>query len=90
MLSTHDDVLLPRSLSCVPNFWTAIHAAWQAYAMVRQQRKEYLALLRLSPRLIHDMGFKPEDVYEAFSGGWYELDPVVRRFHLYGEINGMS
>jgi uncharacterized protein YjiS (DUF1127 family) len=47
-----------------------------------QERQVIVALSRLGPRLIRDMGFDPEQVYEALDGTWDEVDPANFRGHL--------
>lgn len=52
---------------------------WHAMRCYRQERRVIVALSRLDPRLIRDMGFDPEQVYETLDGTWDEVDPADYR-----------
>ena len=53
----------------------ALQAAWQAFVQHRRERRTVVALARLSPRILRDMGIDPERVYEAVDATWDEVDP---------------
>lgn len=53
----------------------ALQAAWQAFVQRRRERHTVIALARLSPRMLRDMGIDPERVYEAVEGTWDEVEP---------------
>ena len=57
------------------DFVGALQAAWLAFAQRRRERRTLVALCRLSPHVIRDMGFDPERIYEALDGSWDEVDP---------------
>ena len=61
------------------NFWSAIRSGWNAYLAVRQRRRTLIALSRLPPRLIKDMGYDPDSVYRVLDSPWDELYAVVRQ-----------
>jgi uncharacterized protein YjiS (DUF1127 family) len=41
----------------------------------RRERRLFALLSRLPPHLIRDVGFDPEEVYDAVEGTWYEINP---------------
>ena len=41
----------------------------------RRERRLMARLARLSPHLIRDIGFDPDQVYDAVAGTWGEVDP---------------
>ncbi|MCT8999002.1 DUF1127 domain-containing protein [Chelativorans intermedius] len=51
-------------------------AGWRAMRLHRQERRAIVEISRLDPRLIRDMGFDPEQIYEALDGSWDEVDPT--------------
>lgn len=55
---------------------------WRAMRCYRNERQAIVALSRLDPRLIRDMGFDPEQVCEALDGTWDEVDPAISRWQL--------
>lgn len=57
-------------------------AGWQAMREHRQQRRIVVALSRLGPHLIRDIGLDPELVYEVLDGTWDEIDPASLVRHL--------
>jgi uncharacterized protein YjiS (DUF1127 family) len=57
----------------------ALQAAWHAFGQHRQDRRTLITISRMSPRLIRDMGFDPDRVYEALDGTWDEVDPASYR-----------
>lgn len=67
-----------RSLS----LWVALQAAWRAYYGVRCLRRELRCLSLMSPRLIRDIGFNPEQVYRVLDGTWDELMPNIQDYRL--------
>ena len=60
----------------------ALRAGWQAFARRRQERRAIVAISRLAPHVIRDMGFEPEEIYGALNGTWDEVDPVNFRILL--------
>ncbi|MBB2970329.1 hypothetical protein [Mesorhizobium sp. RMAD-H1] len=63
------------------DFLGTLIAGWTAMRHHRQERREFVALSRLAPHVIRDMGFDPEEIYAALNGSWDEVDPA--RFHGY-------
>ncbi|WP_159590804.1 hypothetical protein [Chelativorans xinjiangense] len=57
-------------------------AGWRAMRLHRRERRAMVAISRLDPRLISDMGFDPELIYEALDGSWDEVDPARLLRHL--------
>ncbi|MEX0955650.1 MAG: DUF1127 domain-containing protein [Rhizobiaceae bacterium] len=57
------------------DFFGALQAGWRAFVAHRRERSTVIALARLSPRMLRDMGIDPERVYEAVDGSWDEIDP---------------
>lgn len=57
------------------DFVGALQAAWSAFAERRRERRTLVAISRLPPHVIRDMGFDPERIYEALDGTWDEVDP---------------
>jgi uncharacterized protein YjiS (DUF1127 family) len=57
-------------------------AGLRAMRCYRSERQALIALSRLDPRLIRDLGFDPEQVYEALDGTWDEVDPASLRSQL--------
>lgn len=56
-------------------------AGWRAMRRHRQERRALVAISRLGPRLIRDMGFDPQQIREALEGSWNEIDPaILQRF----------
>jgi uncharacterized protein YjiS (DUF1127 family) len=72
-------VLLYEAEPVSLNFWNAIRSGWNAYLAVRQQRRTLLALSRLHPRLIKDIGYEPDSVYRVLDSPWDELYTAVRQ-----------
>ena len=60
----------------------ALGAIRQAFLRRRKERREIIAISRLGPRLISDMGLDPERVHEALEGTWDEVQPVAFRLLL--------
>ncbi|RCS24497.1 DUF1127 domain-containing protein [Phyllobacterium salinisoli] len=55
---------------------------WRAMRRHREERRELVALSRLGPHIIRDMGFDPEEVYMALNGSWDDIDPAKFQSHL--------
>lgn len=55
------------------NVWHALCAGWRTYTAIRRRRRELLALSHLEPRLLRDIGFEPDTVYQALDGCWDQL-----------------
>lgn len=64
------------------DFIGAVGAGWQAFRQRRQERRTLIAISRLGPRIIRDIGLDPEQVYEALDGSWDELEPLRLRWLL--------
>lgn len=64
------------------DFLGTLLAGWRAMRRHRQERRQLVALSRLGPRLIRDIGFDPEDIYRALDGSWDEVDPADFRIDL--------
>ena len=47
--------------------WVLVHR--------RAEQRMYRRLSRLSPHLIRDAGFDPDEVYDRMSGSWAEVNP---------------
>ena len=60
----------------------ALKAGWQVFLRHRRDRRSIVDISRLSPHVIRDIGFEPEDVYGALKGSWDEVDPVTFRILL--------
>jgi uncharacterized protein YjiS (DUF1127 family) len=65
---------------CVENkrydFFGALLAGWHAFRQRRRERRTLVAVSRLDPHMIRDMGFDPDQVYAALDGSWDEIDPA--------------
>ncbi|WP_309084836.1 DUF1127 domain-containing protein [Chelativorans sp.] len=59
-----------------------LQAWWNAMRRHRRERRTLVALSRLDQRILRDMGFDPEEVYEALDGGWDEVNPASIRPYL--------
>ena len=57
------------------DFLGALQVGWRAFVAHRRERDTVIALARLSPRALRDIGIDPEQVYDAVDGGWDEIDP---------------
>ena len=68
-----------------PSLYNALRAAWRAYAAVRRQRRVMFALSKKSPRVLRDMGFDPEAVYQFCGHNWDKLDPAIRDYYRVNE-----
>jgi uncharacterized protein YjiS (DUF1127 family) len=55
----------------------AVRDLWAAFLHRREERRTLVALSRLGPRAMRDMGLDPEQVYEAL-GGRHEVLPINR------------
>lgn len=64
------------------DFLGAVHAGWRAFLLGRRQRRDIVAVSRLPPHVIRDMGYDPEQIYYQLKGSWDELDPVTFRMLL--------
>ncbi|MCT7375907.1 hypothetical protein [Chelativorans salis] len=64
------------------DFLGTLLAGWRAMRLHRRERRAIVAISRLDPRLISDMGFDPERIYEALDGSWDEVDPANFRLYL--------
>ena len=61
--------------------WKAVRSGWKAYLAFRQQRRTLRALSYLHPRLIRDIGYEPDNVYQVLDSPWDELYAAVRQRH---------
>ena len=59
-----------------------LRAGWRAWLRRREERRAIVAISRLAPHVIRDIGFEPERIYEALEGSWDEVDPVNFRILL--------
>lgn len=57
------------------DFRGAVIAGWRAFRQHRAERRTLVALSRMGPHMIRDLGFDPEQVYAALDGSWDEVDP---------------
>lgn len=64
------------------DFIGTLLAGLRAMRRHRRERQAIIAISRLDPRLISDMGFDPELMYEALDGSWDEIDPANFRRYL--------
>ncbi|WP_163271471.1 hypothetical protein [Chelativorans alearense] len=64
------------------DFLGTLLVGWRAMRLHRRERRAMVAISRLDPRLISDMGFDPERIYEALDGSWDEVDPAGFLSHL--------
>ncbi|PRD40890.1 hypothetical protein C5748_24380 [Phyllobacterium phragmitis] len=64
------------------DFLGTLKAGWRAMRRHRQERRALVALSRLPPHVIRDMGCDPEQIYAALDGSWDEVDPGNFRNHL--------
>lgn len=63
------------------DFLGTLLAGWHAMRRHRRERRALVAISRLGPRLIRDMGFEPQQIYAALEGSWDEVDPAkLQRF----------
>ena len=60
----------------------ALRAGWQSFLRRREERRAMVAISRLDPHLIRDVGFDPAQVHKAVGGGWDAIDPVGLRMLL--------
>jgi uncharacterized protein YjiS (DUF1127 family) len=71
-----------RGRSLVHDLLDALRAGWQTFLNRREERRTIVAISRLGPHLIRDMGLDPERIYEELRGGWDEVDPASFRILL--------
>lgn len=64
------------------DFLATLHAGWRAMLAHREERRMIVKVSRLPARIIRDMGFDPELVYEALDGSWDEVDPAGYRPYM--------
>lgn len=64
------------------DFLGAVAAGWTAFRQRRQERRALVAISRLGPHAIRDIGLDPEKVYEALDGSWDEVEPLRFRWLL--------
>lgn len=65
-----------RDAPAAPDFLGALNAGWQEFVRLRRERQAMVAISRLGPRAIQDIGPDPERVREVAGGGWDDLDPL--------------
>jgi uncharacterized protein YjiS (DUF1127 family) len=53
--------------------FAAARAWWRELLRRRRQRRLFVRISRLPPHLMRDIGFAPEDVYDALEGSWDEV-----------------
>lgn len=68
----------PSRAPPVPRFdlLATLFVGWRAMRRHREERRALVRLCRLPPRLLLDMGFDPERLYEALDGTWDEVGPA--------------
>jgi hypothetical protein len=75
-MATMDVTLGFRGRSLVQDLLIALRAGWQTLLRRQEERRAIVAISRLGPHIIRDMGLDPERIHEELRGGWDAIDPV--------------
>jgi uncharacterized protein YjiS (DUF1127 family) len=67
-----------RRISAPASFFAPLVEAWQAFRRRFEERQIIVKLSRKDAHLLRDMGFDPDEIYDAVHNSWDEV-PVSRR-----------
>jgi uncharacterized protein YjiS (DUF1127 family) len=67
-----------RRIPAPASFFAPLVAAWQAYRRRFEERRIIVKLSRKDAHLLRDMGFEPDEIYDAVHSSWDEV-PAARR-----------
>jgi uncharacterized protein YjiS (DUF1127 family) len=53
--------------------------AWRTFRRRIEEHRVLVSLSRKNPRLLRDMGFEPDEIYDTVRNTWDEVPPARRR-----------
>ena len=68
-----------RRLPIRTSLFAPFAEAWHTFHRRIEEQRILVSLSRKNPRLLRDMGFEPDEIYDTVRNTWDEVPPARRR-----------